>query len=157
LRHLLPALFLAALPACAPEVEVPVPDRELRAALGLDDQRVIHRITLGGRGAVEHVIPPELSIEEGDVVQFVTVDRRVHVIRFEGEALSGPSLDFLESSGQRTSPPLIHSGSRFVVSFENAPPGSYPFVSTAHGDPAPGVILVSPRGVAPPAASAAPR
>jgi plastocyanin len=138
---LLPFLLLALAAGCAPEAEPPS-DPELREALGLDDTRVIHRITLGGRGSIEHVTPRRLEIEPGDIVQFAPVDRRVHTVVFGGAGLSADGAAFLDRTHQRASPPLMDIESRFVVHFENAPAGEYPFASTAHGEPVSGMIVV---------------
>ena len=134
-------LLLTALVACSPE---PPSDPELRQALGIEDARPIHRINLGGRGSIEHVVPVRVVVLAGDLVQFVMVDRRVHTITFRGDGLSPAGRAFLEETGQISSPPLLQRGARFVVSFEHAPAGEYPFVSEGNGDPAAGSIVVVP-------------
>lgn len=82
-------------------------------------------------------------------MQFAPVDRRVHAIVFRGDSLSAPAGEFLERTGQAASPPLMDPASRFVVSFEDAPPGAYPFTSQGHGDPVAGMIRVLEPGASP--------
>ena len=139
LRAWVAALLLSTLTACSTE---PPSDPELRQALGIEDARPIHRINLGGRGAIEHVVPARVEVLEGDLVQFVIVDRRVHTITFRGDELSPAAKAFLHDTGQISSPPLLQRGARFVVSFEDAPAGEYPFVSEGNGDPEGGSIIV---------------
>ena len=111
--------------------------------LGIEERQVIHQVTLSGRGAFEQVSPSVIEARVGDIVQFVSGDRRIHTISFY--PTSRAQEEFLDASGQRSSPPLIDIGSRFVVSFEAAPPGEYPFGSAGHGDSAAGRIILSPR------------
>jgi plastocyanin len=117
-------------------------DPRLVDALGLRGDELVHTISLGGRGSEEHIVPPRLEIGVGEVVQFVTVDRRVHAVRFPTDSLAQPEAAFIETTGQGASPPLLGLGSRFVVTFENAPPGRYPFLSSGHGEATGGIIFV---------------
>lgn len=112
------------------------------AALELPSGAELHRVTLGGRGSEEHAVPTRIVIEPGDAVEFRTVDHRVHTIKFPTDALSAEGRTFLEDSGKLSSPPLVSRGSRFVVRFEGAPPGVYPFESSGHGGTALGVVEV---------------
>ncbi len=129
---------------CAPEPEPPS-DPELREALALDDATPIHRIDLSGRGAENRILPPRTEIRQGDVVQFVVLDRRVHHVRFLTDSLSAPAVRFLERTRQLASPPLANRGDRYVLSFADAPPGTYPFVVEGHGEATPGWIHVDGR------------
>lgn len=140
LAGLLSVLLLV---TCAPEPPPPS-DPELREALEVGDAAVIHRVTLGGRGAVEHVVPTLLEIEIGDIVQFVPADRRVHVVAFSADGLSRDAQAFLERTQQSSSPPLMDPESRFIVTFDSAPAGAYPFTSTGNGEPVSGMIRVRP-------------
>lgn len=130
--------------ACAVEEPDPAdpPDTELAEALDLTGNERVHRVTLGGRGAEEHVVPGRLRILAGDLVQFVALDHRVHTVTFRGDSLTGARADFLEETGQRASPPLLDPGTRFVVTFAGAPPGPYPFVVEGNGPSVAGEILV---------------
>ncbi len=120
-------------------------DPELAAALGLDPGHSIHRIDLGGRGSIEHVVPSKIDVDPGDVVQFVAVDGRIHTVDFLLDSIGPEAGRFLRSTGQDASPPLVQRGARFVVSFEGAPPGDYFFVSQGNADPAVGLIRVGAR------------
>jgi plastocyanin len=111
-------------------------------ALGLGARAELHRVTLGGRGAEEHAVPTRLIIESGDAVEFWTADHRVHTVRFPVDSLGPGSRQFLEGTGQLAGPPLVSRGSRFVVRFEDAPNGRYPFEVMGHGGVARGVVEV---------------
>ena len=103
-----------------------------------------YEITLGGRGAEEHVVPRNLAVKTGSEVHFVTADNRVHTVEFRLSELAEAQRAFLDATGQGGSPPLIQRGARFVVSFVDAPGGLYPFLVQAHGDPVEGAIAIEP-------------
>jgi len=109
--------------------------------LGLSERDEVHRVLLAG-GDREVFTPGEVGIPEGAWVEFVTVDWRVHEIRFDVDSLSAPARAFLEGSDQLASPPLVDQGDRFVVSFEGAPEGRYPFLAQGNGAPGRGVVIV---------------
>ena len=111
-------------------------------ALGLSSGAQLHRITLGGRGSEEHAVPARIQASPGDAVEFRTVDHRAHTLKFSSDSLSGEVLEFLESTGQLASPPLVFRGSRFILRLQNAPPGLYQFLSEGHGGEARGLIEV---------------
>jgi plastocyanin len=87
--------------------------------------------------------PDTVRIRTGDVVRFTAGDARVHAVAFERDRLAPAAVAFLERTGQLRSPPLLSTGARWIVSFEGAPPGTYPFVDTSRG--AGGVIVVVQR------------
>ncbi len=129
--------------ACrADTAEDPILDEELISELGLAGDETVYTVTLGGQATEETVRPGELVVRPGDIVEFVTVDRRIHTLRFPADSLGPAGWEFLRSTEQDTSPPLVGQGSRFVVTFENAPPGRYPFVSRGYGEEAGGTIIV---------------
>ncbi len=117
-------------------------DTTLFDSLGIELDRVVERVTLGGAREREHVVPPTVLVESGTVVEFYTVDWRVHSIRFLEDSLPPRARRFLEDKGQLSSPPLVERGSRFVVDFMDAPPGRYPYFSHGQGESARGVIVV---------------
>ena len=140
-------MLLLALAACSPQggtADEAGIDTTLRDSLGIDLDRIVERVTLGGARAREHVFPLTLLVEPGTVVEFYTVDRRVHSITFIEDSLALSARTFLGDMGQLSSPPLVEQGSRFVVDFMAAPPGRYPYLSHGHGEPARGVIIVNP-------------
>lgn len=135
-------LALTGVTSCKGPPRGPALDPELVATLGLEGDEVVHTISLGGARSEETVRPDSLEIDSGDLVEFVTVDRRVHALRFPADSLGPEMRKFLEATGQDESPPLVGQGSRFVMTFENAPPGRYPFVSRGYGEEAGGTIVV---------------
>jgi plastocyanin len=112
--------------------------------LGLSGGARLHRVTLGGRGAEEHAVPTRIQALPGDGIEFLTVDHRVHTLEFVADSLEPEAQQFLESSGQTASPPLVSRGSRFVLRLQDAPPGRYRFTSNGHGGIARGVVEVGP-------------
>jgi len=140
-RPLLALLLLLGATGCLREPPPPT-DPELAEALGLPPGTPVHRVTLSGRGEDTRILPTLVRVRPGDLVQFVTVDRRVYAIRFELDAMAPESLDFLRVTGQEGSPPLATEGARFVVSLEGAPEGSYPFRVEGYGTGVEGTILV---------------
>ena len=48
----------------------------------------------------------------------------------------------LERADQLASPPLIYRDSRYVLAFEGAPAGKYPYAIEGNGRPGRGVIVV---------------
>jgi plastocyanin len=111
-------------------------------ALGLSPGAHLHLVTLGGRGSEEHAVPTRIQASPGDAVEFRSVDHRVHTVTFPPDSLSPEILSYLESTSQRSSPPLVFRGSRYIVKLRDAPPGRYPFVSEGHGGKAWGVVEV---------------
>ena len=103
------------------------------------------RIQLGGGRDVEHVLPPTVEITVGELVEFVTIDRRVHTLTFVVDSLSPEAHQFLVDTHQLRGPPLLERGNRLLVDFGEAPPGRYVFSSQGHGDPVYGSVTV--RGV----------
>lgn len=121
-----------------------VSDPELRAELGIPTETPIHRIELGGVQSENRVVPRVVEARPGDVVQFMVMDHRVHLIRFLEGDMAEPLLAFLRSTSQDRPPPLLDQGSRLVLSFEGAPPGTYPFSVEGNGNPVRGEIRVRP-------------
>lgn len=129
--------------ACSVEPPPPPSDPALRSELGIADEVTIHRIDLSGRGDETRIVPPETEIRPGDVVQFVVLDHRVHLVRFEEARIAPVALGFLRETAQDNFPPLVEQGARLVLSFENAPIGSYPFRVEGNGPPVVGAIRVT--------------
>jgi hypothetical protein len=87
-------------------------------------------------------VPTRIQAALGDAVEFRTVDHRVHTLTFSLDSLTLEMRAYLESTGQTSSPPLVSRGSRFIVIFQDAPAGRYPFITEGHGGTARGVIEV---------------
>lgn len=122
----------------APEL---VPDEVLKNELGLGPRDRVHTIVLTG-GTSEHGEPGSASVLPGDFVQFVSGDWLIHEIGFEVDSLTTASRDFLERTAQMASPPLLQKGSRFVLSFVDAPPGRYSYLLEGNTASERGVIVV---------------
>ncbi len=101
-----------------------------------------HEVVLGGRGAIEHVVPTHIAVRSGSRVDFVTADHRIHTVTFLLDDMTTAAREFLRRTDQVSSPPLITRGTRFVVTFADAPTGFYPFRVRSHGDPVDGAIVV---------------
>jgi plastocyanin len=84
------------------------------------------------RGDAGDFDPAALSAKPGDVVRFTAADNGGHAIVFESTALAADARDYLERTGQMRSPPLIESGSSWVVTLDDAPAGDYPFRCSTH-------------------------
>ncbi len=121
----------------------PPSDPELRAELGIPDDVSIHRVDLSGRGDQTRLVPTEIHAATGDLVQFVVLDQRVHLLRFDTAGLSPEALAFLRSTEQDAPPPLLEQGVRLVLSFDGAPAGIYPFRVEGSGPPVRGRIVLS--------------
>jgi hypothetical protein len=132
---LVAALLGVTLGACEPEVPMELrPDGVLRASLGLTDRDAVHIIQVRGRGVAEVAEPEHLQIGPGAWVSFQGGDTRGHVVRFDTLALGPAALDWLRQTDQVESPPLLTPASRWVVSFEGAPEGVYPFAVEGSGE-----------------------
>lgn len=121
------------------------PDLVLQAELGLTLEDRVHRVRLSG-GGVEKADPPEVQVEPGSFVEFVTADWLIHEVIFEADSLSAEQRDFLMRTDQLASPPLIERDGRYVLVFEGAPTGRYPYLLEGNGRPSRGVIVVAAPG-----------
>lgn len=140
-------LFLvgcAGLTACRAQEEPNLnpPDSLLQDSLGLTAADHVHRVVLSSQNGSESVQPTDLSIEPGHYVEFVTEDGRVRTVSFMLQGLTPAQTEFLRSTGQDRSPPLVELGSRYVVQFTDAPPGRYPFLVEGNERTIQGVVTV---------------
>jgi plastocyanin len=110
--------------------------------LGISDAAAIHRIRVTGSGDRTRLLPLRTQIRPGDVVQFVILDHRTHLVRFLDDETASDALEFLRHTGQDRPPPLVARESRLVLSFRDAPPGRYPFRVESIGSPVEGEIRV---------------
>ena len=58
------------------------------------------------------------------------------------DSLSPEGREYLQSTGQMNSPPLLERGTSFFVDFREAPEGRYVYSSRSHGEPAYGSVTV---------------
>lgn len=145
LRACVAGLAILVAGACEPDVPIELrPDGVLRASLGLTDRDAVHIVQLRGRGVAEVAEPDELRIGPGAWVSFQGGDTRGHVVRFDTAALSPAARQWVRETDQIESPPLLTPASRWVISFDGAPEGIYPFA--VEGSGAPGFGRIELRG-----------
>ncbi|MEO5511907.1 MAG: plastocyanin/azurin family copper-binding protein [Longimicrobiales bacterium] len=77
--------------------------------------------------------PAQSNVRTGDLLRFMAQDAGAHAVAFDGDGMSAEARSFLEQSGQMRSPPFMAKGSTWVVSFDKAPPGTYPYRCPTHG------------------------
>lgn len=109
---------------------------------GLQEGDRVHVLSLRFGAAAEVVEPDSILVEAGDWVDFEMGDGSPRLVAFALDSMSSESRRFLETAGARSSPPLVAAGSHWVVSFQEAPPGRYPFLVQGAGAAARGVIFV---------------
>jgi plastocyanin len=118
-----------------------LPDDLLRSELGLTDRDRVHTVEVFG-GSAEHAEPRRLEVLPGDYVQFVSTDWRVHEVHFVKDGLPEDLWQFLADSRQESSPPLVQRGARFVMTFQDAPTGTYAYRLEGNSESGDGVIVV---------------
>lgn len=139
-------LLLVAAWGCAePEEAAPrhLPDTLLRDSLGLGDLDRVYRVELGVEDGAFTAEPATLEIPRGVWVEFVTSRGWPRTVTFELDSLPEAAAELLRSTGQDASPPLLDPGTRFVVGFEGAPAGRYPYVVEGSGRTARGAVVVA--------------
>jgi len=126
------AVALAAVLACAESdlpggeaAELEIGDETVRLEPGVQVVDVLLRFRTASAVPIE---PDTIRIRPGDIVRIVTGDSRPHAVVFDADRLTPDARAFLERTGQLRGPPLIQEGAAWVLSFEGAPPGAYPFV-----------------------------
>jgi hypothetical protein len=145
-RRLALAAALLVFLSCRSEPDLTLqPDSVLRATFGLKPEDRVYRVAVSG-GEIERAEPAALSIEAGVYVEFVSTDWMVHEILFDTASLTLPQRTFLERTDQVHSPPLIDRGSRYLLSFVDAPPGRYAFRLEGNGRASQGAIVVAETG-----------
>ena len=135
-------LLVLLVSSCLADEGQPPSNEGLRTDLGIPPDVPIHRVDLRWEGGETRILPRRSEIPSGGIVQFVALDHRVHLIRFDAEALDPPALDFLRDTSQDRPPPLLVEGARLVLTFGGAPAGSYPFWVEGSGGQVPGEIRV---------------
>jgi hypothetical protein len=141
----LAGLLSTALAGCAEDNEHP-PDLLLRDSLGLAATDPVLRVEISAADNRERARPAEVRVPRDGFVEFRTADRRLHTVRFVLDGLPPDAADFLRSTEQVASPPLLELDARFVVSFREAPDGRYPYVVEGNGEPARGSVVVGSEG-----------
>lgn len=77
--------------------------------------------------------PASESGRVGDVIRFTAKDGHSHALLFDAAQIPSAAVAFLERTRQLRSPPLLHKGASWVISFEGAPAGEYHFTCATHG------------------------
>ncbi len=117
---------------------------ESLSALGIHDPGPVYVVSLAGWGGREQPVPDTVRIPPGAVVVFQVADFRVHTVTFAQDSLGLGQSEFITRASRGQSPPLIERGSRYIVSFAEAPPGTYPFRIGGFGSSAGGAVVVEP-------------
>lgn len=122
------------------------PDARLRESLGLSARDRVHTIDLSLVDGGDRVSPREVRIRPGDRVGFGARDGFVHRVRFALDSLTGEALAWATGMGLADGPPLIGRGAVWVVPFEGAPQGRFPFLVDGNGREGAGVVIVEVGG-----------
>jgi plastocyanin len=134
----IPTLFVQGCERPDPEL---IPDEYLQSELGLTTDDRVHTLSVSA-AAAEVAEPDTVRIEPGDIVQFISADWFVHEVHFELDSMTAAARDFLLDTEQASSPPLLQNGSRFVLSFRDAPEGRYPYQILGNTAAGGGLIVV---------------
>ena len=139
-------IVFSAVTGCEPVDPALIPDAQLQAELGLTEDDRIYTVQIS-TGVGERSDPGSVTVSAGELVQLVSTDWFVHEVRFDVEAMAPETRAFLERTGQTVSALLLQEGSRFVLSFVDAPAGRYPYL--LQGNRANGlgeIVVASPEG-----------
>lgn len=90
----------------------------------------IHEVLLAAPDGA--VAPDTVRIRPGDVVRFVAEGLEAHAVVFDEGALAPEPHSYLSEGSLLRGPPLVERGTGWVVSFPEAPRGSYPFRCIVH-------------------------
>ena len=144
-RRLLVAatLLLLSSVGCEPIDPTLRPDAQLMSELGLTEGDRVHTVSLA-TGVAERADPDSIVVQTGDYLQFVSSDWLIHEVRFDSAAMDDRTRSFMVLTDQMASPPLLQQGARFVLSFTDAPQGTYPFRLEGNRGSGRGVIVVAP-------------
>lgn len=118
------------------------PEQVLRDSLGLTDRDRVHALALRTEDGTEVPDRDVVLVRVGDHVSFRTEDRQARAIRFERDSLAPDALAWGEGAGLFAAPLLARPEMRWVVDFDDAPPGRYPYIVLGGADAGRGAIEV---------------
>lgn len=121
------------------------PDPVLQDSLGLAPADRTHVVRLVHTQGGEAAIPDSVEVREGDWLDFRSDDAYPRTVTFVLDSMSQDRRAFLEGQGTTASPPLLDGGVHWVVPFEGAPEGRYPFAVSGSGRTRSGFVVVFPR------------
>ncbi len=88
--------------------------------------------------------PPGLAITSGDAVRFVLTGGRPESVVFDADAATPEATAFIRENSLDLGVLLVEPGQSHVISFQGAPPGSYPFRSIPHAEQGmTGIVVVT--------------
>jgi plastocyanin len=121
-------------------------DRAQRADGDQSDDTLIDQLTSAPRGVQVHLVrlvvrgdtyafePSEIGISSGDLVRFVLGSAQPQSVAFGVSDLSAEAEQFVREQDLLHGELLTSPGETYDVSFQNAPPGRYPFHSIVHAE-----------------------
>lgn len=139
------ALLLVLLVACGEAPPGEEPDPIFQDSLGLGPRDEVRSVEIRFGSGGESLTPDSLEIFPGQWVDFHAADGSPRTVGFVEEDLSGAARAFLAEASLLSSPPLLGRDAHWVVPFQGAPPGAYPYRVTGPLGSTAGVILVLPR------------
>ncbi|MEX2571550.1 MAG: plastocyanin/azurin family copper-binding protein [Gemmatimonadota bacterium] len=92
----------------------------------------VHLVRLVQRGDEYGFEPMQLSIAPGDVLRFVMVGAQPESVAFDPGRATPEAAQFIRANSLHLGALLTDPGQAYDVSFHDAPPGRYPFVSLPH-------------------------
>jgi plastocyanin len=96
----------------------------------------IHDLVVRYQATAGEFGPQEVEVHVGDVLRFTAIDAGSHALTLDSHTNTGLVRDFLDRTGQRRSPPLLHAGATWIVSLDQAPTGEYVVYCVTHSDSA---------------------
>ncbi|MQA88637.1 MAG: hypothetical protein GEU90_00175 [Gemmatimonas sp.] len=138
-RGLVAGILLIAVVGCggdAPVFEAPPEEprpNTLERITRPVDGASFHLVRLVQRGDQYAFEPAEIVIRTGDVLRFVMVGAQPESVAFDPTRASPEVARFIRAHNLHFGVLLTDAGQAYDVSFLDAPPGEYPFVSLPHG------------------------
>jgi plastocyanin len=130
------ALVSLTIAACAddpPAGPPPEPGPELLDRITAPvDGGSAHLVRLVQRGDQYAFDPAEIVIGPGDVIRFVMVGSQPESVAFDPVTATPEAAAYIRQNALQLGVLLTDAGQSYDVSFRDAPPGRYPFLSLPH-------------------------